>query len=296
MTAPVLADALGPRAKRRVLIASVVSAVVLAAVLAQLVSTFADAGQLEGRKWRYYLQPGVIEFLAKGLQNTLKAAVVAMALALVIGGLMALGRLARNRPVRWLAGAYVELFRAVPLVVLILFSFLALPTIVDDFGIHLDTFRVLVLALVAYNSAVLGEIFRAGILSLDRGQSEAASAIGLTYWQSMRIVIVPQALRRMIPAIVSQLVTLLKDTALGFVISYEELLRRATIAGDTSKPKTLLQAYLIVAAIYIVVNFALSRLARWLEVRQRRRYNAAALGVSGVEDLAVMDAHAGSKV
>jgi glutamate transport system permease protein len=141
---------------------------------------------------------------------------------------------------------------------------------------------------------VLGEIFRAGILSLERGQSEAASAIGLTYWQSMARVIVPQAARRMIPAIVSQLVTLLKDTSLGAVIIYDELLRRADQTRNFyANP---VQVFALAAVAYVIVNFTLSRLARRLEVRQRRRYNASAISVSGIEDLAVMAAHAEATV
>ena len=132
---------------------------------------------------------------------------------------------------------------------------------------HLTIFWYVVLALVAYNGAVLGEIFRAGILSLDPGQTEAAYAVGLGYWQAMFLVVVPQAARRMIPAIVSQLVTLLKDTSLGFVITYEEFLRRGEITGEFCK--NLLQTYIVVALLYIVVNFTLSQTARRLEVRQR---------------------------
>ena len=161
---------------------------------------------------------------------------------------------------------------------------LALP----KYGVDLSAFWLLVLALVAYNGAVLGEIFRAGILSLDRGQTEAAYAIGLTYWQTMRIVIIPQAARRMIPSIVSQLVTLLKDTSLGFVISYEELLRRSRSTGEFFHNP--LQATVFVGLIYVVVNFTLGRIARRLEVRQRRRYNAGAVQVTGAEDLTVVGA------
>jgi glutamate transport system permease protein len=145
---------------------------------------------------------------------------------------------------------------------------------------------------VAYNSAVLGEVFRAGILSLDRGQGEAASAIGLSYWQGMRLVILPQALRRMVPAIVSQLVTLLKDTALGFIIGYEELLRRGQLT-DIFNP---LQPLMVASAMYVAVNFTISRIARWLEVRQRRRLGAGSIDVAGVEDLAAMSAHGSSAV
>jgi glutamate transport system permease protein len=141
---------------------------------------------------------------------------------------------------------------------------------------------------------MLGEIFRAGILSLDRGQSEAAYAVGLTYWQAMFLVIIPQAARRMIPAIVSQLITLLKDTSLGFVITYEELLRRSRSTGEFFKNP--LQTTVFVALIYIAVNFVLSRIARWLEVRQRRRLGAGAITVAGVEDLAAVSVVAGARI
>jgi glutamate transport system permease protein len=151
-----------------------------------------------------------------------------------------------------------------------------------------------VLALVVYNGAVLGEIFRAGILSLDRGQREAAAALGLTYWQVMFLVLIPQAARRMIPAVVSQLVTLLKDTSLGFVISFDELLRRGEQTGEFySNP---LHAVTAVAILYIAVNFTLSRIARRLEVRQRRRLKAAAVVVTGVEDLTAVAVHADARV
>jgi glutamate transport system permease protein len=187
-----------------------------------------------------------------------------------------------------LAATYVELFRALPLVLLILFVGLGLP----HFGVNLSSCSYVVIGLAAYNSAVLGEIFRAGILSLDRGQGEAAAALGLGYWQTMALVLVPQAARRMVPAIVSQLVTILKDTSLGVIVFCEEFLRRSQLAGQNARPVSELQAYLIAAMIYVAVNFALSRTARRLEVRQRRRYRAGAISVSGVEDLALLEAAA----
>ena len=285
MTAPVLADVLGPRARRRVLAVSVGAGVLLAGVLLLGVMRLADRGQLDSERWRPLAQWSVVRFLLGGLANTLKAALTAMALAMVLGGFLALGRLARNGPVRWVAGAYVEFFRGVPLLLLILFSALALP----KYGLDVSIFWYLVLALVAYNSAVLGEIFRAGILSLDRGQTEAAYAVGLTYWQTMLLVIVPQGLRRMIPAVVSQLVTLLKDTSLGFVIAYEELLRRSRSTGEFFHNP--LQTVAVVGLMYVVVNFALSRLARRLEVRQRRRMGGGTITVTGAgEDYAVVGA------
>jgi glutamate transport system permease protein len=282
VTAPVLADALGPRGRRRVLVASVVATAVLAAVVAVGLNRLGDNGQLDADRWRPLTEWLVWKFLLLGLVNTLKAAAAGMVLAIVVGGAMALGRLARNAPVRWLAGAYVEFFRGFPLLVLILFAVYGL----RSRGIDISTFRALVVALAVYSSAVLAEIFRAGILSLDRGQREAASAIGLTYWQGMRLVILPQAVRRMIPAIVSQVVTLLKDTSLGFFVNYEELLRRGQLSGQYDR--NLLQALVAVAALYIGVNVVLSRVARRLEVRQRQRFKAGRIAVTGVEDITAM--------
>jgi glutamate transport system permease protein len=281
-----LADALGPRGRRRVLIASVVSGVVAAGVVALVVLRLADKDQLDASRWEPLTRWSVLRFLLGGLGQTLKAAAAAMALAMVVGALFALARLAHSRAVRWPAVAYIEFFRGVPVLLLILFTAFALPS----YGVHLDVIWYLVLALAAYNSAVLAEIFRAGILSLDRGQSEAAFSLGLGYWQAMFSVVVPQAARRMIPAIVSQLVTLLKDTSLGYVIAFEELLRRGQTTGEFfGNP---LQAVAFVAVMYIAVNFTLSRLAHRLEVRQRRGYRAGAISVTGVEDLAMVETRA----
>jgi len=286
VTAPFIAEALGPRGRRRVAVASVLAGAVIAVAVVVSVLRLLHRGQFSDRLIAPLRQWPVQRFLLLGLVNTIKAAAAAMVLAMAGGALLALGRLSRNRPVRWLAGAYVEFFRAMPLILLMLFCVLGLPKL----GINLKPFGGVVVALTAYNAAVLGEIFRAGILSLERGQSEAASALGLTYWQSMGRVIVPQAARRMIPAIVSQLVTLLKDTSLGSVINYDELLRRAgntgTYYGNT------LQVLVEAALVYIAINFTLSRLARRLEVRQRRRYKAGAIQVTGIEDLAVVGAQA----
>lgn len=282
MTAPVLADALGPRARRRVFIASVASGFVLAGLAVVAVLRLQDKGQLEWSLWEPLTQWAVLKFLLLGLWATVRAAAVGMAFALVAGATLALLRLSQTAALRFLATAWVEFFRGFPLLLLILFCFFALP----KYGVAMTPFRAVVLALTLYNGAMLGEIFRAGILSLDRGQSEAAYAVGMSYWQTMGFVVIPQAARRMTPAIVSQLVTLLKDTSLGFVIGYEELLRRGRINGEFFRNP--LQSLALVALVYILVNFALSRLAQYLETRQQRRYGASVLMAVGAEDLAVV--------
>jgi glutamate transport system permease protein len=287
-----LGDALGPRGRRLALVFSVAAAVVIAAALFVAYRRLDASGQLAKEKWEPFTQWPVLRFILLGLWTTVQLAAVSMVLAMAFGAVLALGRLALKRPVRWLAGGWVEVFRALPLLLLIYFSARGLPRL----DVDMPAFWYVVFGLVLYNSAVLAEIFRAGILSLDRGQSEAAYALGLTYWQAMRIVIIPQALRRMIPAIVSQLVTLLKDTSLAFIVAYEELLRRSFIVGEVPG-KPLLQSLFVAAVIYISINFTLSRIARRLEVRQRRRYGAGTMVVRGAaEDLAVVGAQAATKV
>ncbi|HEX2179853.1 MAG TPA: amino acid ABC transporter permease [Actinomycetota bacterium] len=279
MVAPALGDALGPRGRRRAAAASGLAVAFLALLFYIAFRRLAEAGQLEPELWTTLFDPDVIRFFWGGLLNTLKAASVSLVLACALGMTLALGRLSRSLPVRTVSRAYVEFFRGFPLILLIVFSFFTLPRL----GIELTRFWSVCVALIAYNGAVLGEIFRAGILSLDRGQTEAADAIGLRRGQAMRLVILPQSFRRMLPTIVSQFVTLLKDTSLAFVVGFEELLRTGQIAGEFFQ--NTLQSLVAVAAIYLVVNFALSRVARRLERRQRRRYKAGTIEVTGTEDL-----------
>ncbi len=290
MTAPVLADALGPRARRRALVASIAAALLVIAFLVVAYNRLSDRGQLAEEKWKPLTEEPVLRFLLGGLGNTLKVAAVAMVFAMTIGALMALARLARHAPQRWLATTYIEFFRGLPLYLLILFCWQGLPQL----GLRLESFWYLVMGLSVYNSAILAEIFRAGILSLDRGQSEAAYSLGLGYWQSMGLVVIPQAVRRMVPAIISQLVTLLKDTSLGVVILFEELLRRARITGEFYQNPV--HAVALAALFYIAVNSLLSLAARKLEARQRRRYGAGRIDVAGAEDLALTGAQATAEV
>jgi glutamate transport system permease protein len=282
----ILGDDLGPRGRRLATLASAVTVVAMVALAMVAWQRLSNRGQFAGQKWRFLTNARVRGFLLGGLAATLKAAIAGMVLAMLVGGLLALGRIAPQRTFRWLTGLLVQFFRAIPLLTLILFVSLSFPS----WGLHLSALWYLVIALVAYNSAVLAEVFRAGILSLPRGQSEAAYSLGMSWWQTMLLVVLPQALRRMIPAIVSQLVTLLKDTSLGLVIPYEELLRRGQITGESFKLHSpLLQSLFVVACMYWAVNFALSRIARRLEVRQRRRFGGKP-PVAPTEDMATLRA------
>jgi glutamate transport system permease protein len=237
-------------------------------VLGVAVARLAAKGSLDPELWRVLTDGAVQRLIGRGLVATLRAAVVAMALSIAVGAVLAVGRLSRRSWVAGLAGVWVELFRGLPLLLLILFLFLGLPAV----GVTISVFWALVAGLTLYNSAVLGEIFRAGILSLPKGQTEAAYAIGLRRGQTLRLILVPQAVRRMLPALISQLVTLLKDTSLGFVIGYAELLRNGRTAVEFLGGRYSIPIYTAIAVVYIAVNASLSFLARWLDRRTQRKF------------------------
>ncbi len=264
----VLYDVLGPKGRRNVRIGTALGIVVVAAIVAWVIWKLAASDQLEAERWGilFDTESGVPQSLARALVNTLRAAAVAMVLAMILGAFLAAGRLSDHVVLRAPVNVIVQFFRGIPLLLLIFFAFLGLPRL----GINLDLFWSLVVGLTAYNMAVLAEIFRAGILSIDRGQSEAGYALGLRKSQVMRLILVPQAVRRMLPAIVSQLVTLLKDTSLGFVIGYFELLRQGRSIVEFLGPRYGLQIYVAVALMYIAVNLSLSLLARYLDKRSAR--------------------------
>jgi glutamate transport system permease protein len=266
-----LYDAVGPRGRRRIAVGSAVGVLAIAGLLGLAGARLASRDAFDADLWRVLTQGNVWRLIGRGLLATLKAAGIAMVLSMVLGALLAVGRLSRRAWLSRPVGAWVQLFRGLPLLLLILFAFLGLPQL----GIQVSTLWALVVALTLYNSAVLGEIFRAGILSLPRGQSEAALAIGLRRGQALRIVLIPQAVRRMLPALVSQLVTLLKDTSLGFVIAYPELLRLGRGAVEFLGGKYSIPVYTAIAVVYIAVNASLSYTARWLDRFTRRRYGRA---------------------
>jgi glutamate transport system permease protein len=262
----VLFDLPGPRARRRNTLLSAVAAVAIVALLAWVVYRFWATGQFEAVKWEQFQYAAVQRELLSGLGNTLKAAGIAAVLASVLGVLLAAGRLSDRRVLRLPAVGVVEFFRAVPLLILIFFGYY----VPLQFGWSIATLWALVLGLTLYNGSVLAEILRAGINAVPRGQSEAAYGLGLRKHQVMRLILLPQAFRAMLPALVSQLVVLLKDTALGFIIAYPELLFVAKqIGGRLVFGLPYVPAYLVVAAIYISLCGALSLLAWWLRKRLR---------------------------
>jgi putative glutamine transport system permease protein len=205
----------------------------------------------------------VLRFLLVGLGWTVGLAAVSIAIAFPLGLLLALGRLSGFAPLRWAATTYIELMRGLPLLLIIFFSYFALPQLLN---LRLTPFVAGVIALSAFTAALLAEIIRAGILSVNRGVIEAAQAQGLTSAQVLTLVTLPIALRRMTPALISQFITLLKDTSLTAVIGILELLRRAQIVASRP-PFGIVAVFALVALVYFVVNYSLSLASRRLEER-----------------------------
>lgn len=266
----VLFDVPGPRGRRTIAIVTVVSVLLLAAAIAWAVWTFAQKGQLAPERWVEFTQWPYINFLIGGLGNTLLCTVVAGVVAFPFGIVLALGRLSSHTVVKKVAGAWVEFFRTIPLLLMVYVFVGGLPSI----GINLPIFWKLVIPIIICASAVIAEVFRAAILALPRGQTEAALALGLSRGQAMRKVVLPQAIRLAVPSLVTQVISLLKDSTLGYAASYPELMKSGQ--NLTAYTHHLIQTYLVISVIYIVINMLLSQLARYLEARQGSRRGARA--------------------
>ncbi|MCO8270958.1 amino acid ABC transporter permease [Actinoplanes sp. TRM 88003] len=270
-TDAVLYDHPGPKAKARNLVLTIVFGLAVLGLFYWIYSRFDEKGQWAGSLWKPFTESSTwTDYILPGLQGTLQAAAVAMLLSLVFGVLFAVGRLSDHWWVRLPAGAVVEFFRAVPLLLLMFFIFFGVPFITEQ---PMSIFWAVVLGLTLYNGSVLAEAFRAGVHSVPKGQSEAAYAVGMRKSQVMTHILIPQAARAMLPVIVSQLVVLVKDTALGYIISYSELLQLG-VNNLAANYGNVLQAAIVAAAIYIVVNTLLTSFAGWLSRRTRRKGRA----------------------
>lgn len=266
----VLYDAPGPKAKARNWIYTGVFVVLCAAALWWVLSKMADKNQLDADKWSIFFTDGRIwtTFLLPGLGETLRAGALAMVIALPLGALLGIGRLSDHAWVRAAVGVWVEFFRAIPVLMLMFFGN-ALYRIYTDVGTDVRPLYAVVTGLVLYNSAVIGEIVRSGVQSLPNGQTDAAKAIGMRKSQVMGYVLLPQAVTAMLPALVSQLVVILKDTAIGgALLGLAELLSmNRQIAANYSN---VIASLVVIALLYVAVNFALTSLASWLEKTLRR--------------------------
>lgn len=252
----VLYDVPGPKARRISLIGSIVGVVVIGGLLALAIVTLAQQGIFQAQRWAIFGQADVWSLLFSGMSATLSAAAIAAVIAFPLGLLLCLMRISDIAWIRVPTRIVLEFLRGMPVVLMMLFVLLVFAT---------SSFVAVVAGLVLYNSAIFAEIIRAGIQSLPKGQREAGLAIGLTSFQSRLSVELPQAIRRMLPSLVAQLVVLLKDTSLGYIVAYGELLRAVQVMADFLGPQFLFPVFFVAAAIYIAINLAVSRLAIWIE-------------------------------
>ncbi|MFD3568596.1 amino acid ABC transporter permease [Streptomyces sp. NPDC058667] len=290
----VLYDVPGPRARRRNLLYTLLFLTALAAVVWWVTVSLADKNQLEWAKWApFFTDPRVWEtYVLPALRNTVIAAALAMVIALPLGAFLGISRLSDHRALRGAAGTVVEFFRAIPVLILMLFANAAY----SEFAAISPETRPLyavVTGLVLYNASVLAEVVRAGILALPVGQTDAAKAIGMRKGQTMAYVLLPQSVTAMLPALVSQLVVIVKDTALGgAMLGFSELLASVRPLSANYGANTI-ACFTVVAVIFVILNFALTTFASWLEGRLRRgkKSSGAVVGAGAVEELATPGEH-----
>ncbi|CAN5377653.1 amino acid ABC transporter permease [soil metagenome] len=265
----ILYDSPGPVSRRRELLGSIIGGAILLVLLAAGLWFAAGRGVFSSSRWDVLYAPPKRQtasdvwrsLLVVGLGATLRAAVVAAPLALALGLLLAVWRSARSRWLRFPAVVTIELFRGLPVLLMMFFGLL---------GFGWSAFAAVVFGLTAYNMAIIAEILRAGLAALPAGQSEAAFAVGLTRSQTLFSILLPQAVRTMLPSLIAQLVVLLKDSSLGFIVGYPELLKAVQNNAQYFGNAYYVALFVVGAGTYLAVNISLSRVALRLQGRARR--------------------------
>ncbi|RKT10821.1 amino acid ABC transporter membrane protein 2 (PAAT family) [Streptomyces sp. 1114.5] len=267
-TASVLYDTPGPKARTRYRLFGVLSLIGVAGLLWYAVTALADNGQFDADLWDAFQYTYVQQMIVDGLLATLKAFGLAAAFSLTLGALLAAGQLSDHRPVRWACTGFTQFFRAMPLLILIVGLYYAF--------FAKEPMWALVLGLTLYNGAVQAEIIRSGVNAVPRGQGEAAYALGMRKTQVMAGILVPQAVRSMLPTMIGQLVVTLKDTSLGYIITYNELLfmgKKIASQPLNAAGFPYIPVVLVIGPLYIAMCLLLTALARWIEARGRRGAN-----------------------
>lgn len=263
----VLYDVPGPRAALRNRILGVATIIVVLALIGLTVWRLYATGQFSAEKWSIFSYTRIWILILQGLWHTLSAFIVAALGALALGFILSVGRMSDHSWVRVPVGWIVEVLRAIPVLIFMMLMYFGLPVV----GIKVDPYVAVVVALIAYNGSVLAEALRAGVESLPRGQKEAGYAIGLRKNGVMRLILLPQAVRAMMPVIISQLVVALKDTALGFIITFPELLYVIKLLGNQiTFGSPLVPTAMVGGSIYVILCLLLSYVAYRVEKRTRR--------------------------
>ncbi|MET0843158.1 MAG: amino acid ABC transporter permease [Mycetocola sp.] len=260
-----LYDEPGPRTRLRIKIWSAIVTLLLLGLVTLGLIQFGSRGQLDPQKWTPFLSWPVWQYLLVGLWGTIQAAALVAVLGGVLGVFLALGRMSRLRFVRWASTGYIEVARTIPVLLLIYLMLFGLPQL----GLNFPLIWKLVIPLTIANSAAFAEIVRAGILGLSRGQREAGVSLGMSEAQTTRLVVLPQALRFAAPSLVTQLVSLVKDTSLGYIVAFTELLYRGQVLSSFNH--LLIQTFVVVTLIYLVFNGTLSSVAARLRARPTKR-------------------------
>ena len=256
-----LYEAPGPKTRQRTIIGTVVSLALLALAISLIVRQFYITDQLNPRYWSFLLEWTTWRFLLEGLWGTIQVALVSGFISIVLGLLLMLGRIGQNRIISAVCHVLTDLFRSLPSLLLIYFFFLVIP----KYGISMPSFWMLTIPISLAASGVLAEVFRAGVNAVPKGQTEAAMSIGLTHGKIVRKIILPQALRIVIPSLVSQLVVVVKDTTVAYVVSFPDLMQNARVL--ISNYDALVSMYFVVAIIYILINYAINHLSIYLAQR-----------------------------
>lgn len=245
----------GPRAKRRIAAATAVSVVLLAALIALIVRQFYVTGQLGAKYWSFFARATTWKFLGSGLTGTVKVALASGTMAFAAGFLLMTGRVYGGKILSALSTALIEFSRGVPTLLFIYFFFLAAP----QFGLKLPAFWKIAVPVAISAAGVVAEVLRSGVNAVPKGQREAAMSLGMRGWQVFLHIVFPQALRYVVPALISELVIVLKDTTFAYVVNYADLMQNARVL--ISNYDAMLSVYLTAAVIYILINYLLNRVS-----------------------------------
>lgn len=260
-----LYEAPGPKTRRRIVIGTVIASLALVALVAAVAWRFYITGQFAPQYWEFFTKWSTWNYLLAGLLGTFEVALTAGAIALVLGVVFMLGRISKNKVVSMVFRIVIDFFRGVPSLLLIYFFFLVIPA----YGIKMSSFWMLALPISLTASGVLAEVFRAGVNAVPAGQREAALSIGMSEGKVMRKIILPQAVRFVIPSLISQLVVVVKDTTVAYVVSYPDMLQNARVL--ITNYDALVSTYFVVAIIYILINFAINQASIYVARRSGTR-------------------------
>lgn len=257
----VLYEKPGPKTVRVIKLVTAVSLILLAILLFAIVRRFYVTGQLDAKYWSFFLRYTTWRFLGLGLLGTVEAAAVGGLLALLVGFLLMIARISRFKVLNYVAVAVIEFTRGVPTLLFIYFFFLVIP----QFGIKMAPLWKIVFPVALSACGIVAEVLRSGVNAVPKGQREAATSLGLSERSTFLKIIFPQAIRYVIPALIAELVIVLKDTTFAYVVSFPDLMQNAKVL--ISNYDALLSVYLVVAVIYVIINYLLNRLSLFVAGR-----------------------------